>query len=101
MCRQGIYCAKHQRVIGRNNGVINLIFVSEGDNGINICRRNRHTGGIVLHTAVTRQGKNFCYGGVLGNRANDCVLSAAATNDHYFHRECSFTRKSGIFRTAR
>ena len=83
--REGVNGTQHQRIVGGDYGVVDLVFYGKGHNGVNIGSRDRHTGGVGGHAAVAGQRVHALHGGILANGGNDGVLSAATAYNHNFH----------------
>ncbi len=82
---QFVHRAEDQRIVGRDDGVIDLVFDGKINDCGDVLCADVHAGGIHSDAAVAGQGKDFGHRRILLYRSYDGVLSASASDHQYFH----------------
>ena len=88
--RQRVHRAKHQRIVRRDHGIVDLLALREGDQPVNILRPDRHAHRVGGDAAVAGRGNDLCHGGVLLQLFDDGVLAPAAAYNQKLHSGTPF-----------
>ena len=82
---KSVNATEHQRIVGSDYRVVDLVLRRELNDRINILCTDGNESGVLCHTAVAGEGKDLFDRLVLTELLYDGVLSAATAYYHYFH----------------
>ena len=84
---------EHERIIRRNNGVVDRVRDSEFDDGVEVGCTNGHALRVLCHAAVARKCVDFGDIGIFTQLADDGMFASAAAHNQQVHKAPPFDRK--------